>query len=164
MHAKYPPKSGTAAQTTRHIKAVDSAPTVLYTPEGGLHGDDIMITLASGGSTHFHKSYWFPTHVFRLLPADKKKEVQDHHKRHGNKGNSKTAKTAKRTIKQLESEILQLKSTTPITPPQQVTCPDSLDNHLSVITKSYISQVAAATNSSIMGGRNEQAFKRSKNN
>ena len=77
------------------------------------------------------------------------------------------AVTTKRTIQELETENLQLRAAaaTATTVPPTVSTSVSLDDHISEITKSYISQVSQAARSSIMGGRNEQAgFKRSKVN
>ena len=83
------------------------------------------------------------------------------------KAGRENAVTTKRTIQELETENLQLRAAVAAatTMPSTVPAPASLDDHISEITKSYISQVSQATKSSIMGGRNEQAgFKRSKTN
>ena len=84
------------------------------------------------------------------------------------KAGREDAVNTKRTIQELETENLQLRAAaaaTAATLPTTVPASVSLDDHISEITKSYISQVSQATKSSIMGGRNEQAgFKRSKAN
>ena len=160
VQARYPPNGLPAP--VRRIKAVESSKGP-WQPKAGLHTDDQLITLDGGGSCHFHVSYWFPPNIFKKLPEERKKAARDHrNKRRGNV-------TTKRTIQELQTEISQLRAATTAnatSPPCQANCPESasLDDQLSSITKSYISQVSQATKTSIMGGRNEQAFKRSKSN
>ena len=162
VQARHPPTSGITP--VRRIKAIasDKGP---WKPKEGLHPADKIVTLSGGGTCHFHGSYWFPPPVFRQLSEEQKQAGRDYRAKTRTPGGGNRNKQ-KRTIQQLETENLQLRAAaTAGNIPDSV----SLDDQISVITKSYISQVTqaasqAATNSSIMGGRNEQAFKRSKNN
>ena len=166
VQAKYPPT--TSIPAARRIKALNSQEkgSFLFKPKGSLHDDDELISLSGGGSCHFHKSYWFPSKIFQQLPKDKRQAVRDFYA--AKKAGRDNAVTTKRTIQELETENLQLRAAaaaTAATLPTTVPASVSLDDHISEITKSYISQVSQATKSSIMGGRNEQAgFKRSKTN
>ena len=167
VQARHPPQSGILP--IRRIKAVESGKNA-WEPREGRHANDTLVSLDNGDTAYFHVTYWFPIHIFKQLPEDRKQAARDHRtkERTGRRGDAKQ----KRTIQKLETENLQLRTAATALPPPpgQVTYPNSvsLDDQLSVITKSYLSQVTQATaqanGTSIMGGRNEQAFKRSKNN
>ena len=172
VQARHPPQSGILP--VRRIKAVDSKNgkgKPPWVPHGrGLHTNDKIVSLSDGGTAHFHPSYWFPGYIFRQLTEDQKQAGKD--LRDKTKSAPKDNANHKRTIQQLETENLQLlrAAAATTTPPGQVNYPNSvsLDDQLSVITKSFLSQVTRVTEqadgASIMGGRNEQAFKKNKKN
>ena len=166
VQARHPPTSGIFP--VRRIKAVASTQGP-WKPNRGLHAADKIVKLSGGGTSHYHVSYWFTPPVFRQLSEDQQQACRDHRASKRNPGEGNRTDNTKRTIQQLETENLQLRATA-AAENLSALIPDSvsLDDQLSVITKSYISQVSQAasqaTKSSIMGGRNEQAFKRSKNN
>ena len=166
VQARHPPTSGIFP--VRRIKAVASTQGP-WKPNRGLHAADKIVKLSGGGTSHYHVSYWFTPPVFRQLSEDQQQACRDHRASKRTPGEGNRTDNTKRTIQQLETENLQLRATA-AAENLSALIPDSvsLDDQLSVITKSYISQVSQAasqaTKSSIMGGRNEQAFKRSKNN